>query len=54
MMWKAHKDSYAEFTNDLREFGVGPRRNNVDDTRRTVCSDGMLPDPELFAAVRTR
>ena len=51
MMWKAHKDGYAEFsTIDLREFGVGPRRT-VDDTPYGG-GDGMLLKPEpLFAAV---
>lgn len=52
MMWKAQKDSYAELsTVDLREFGLGPRRQ-VDDTPYGG-GDGMLLKPEpLFAAVK--
>lgn len=51
MMWKAQKESALEFsTIDLREFGLGPRRQ-VDDTPYGG-GDGMLLKPEpLFAAV---
>lgn len=51
MMWKAQKDSHAELTTiDLRQFGLGPRRQ-VDDTPYGG-GDGMLLKPEpLFAAV---
>jgi tRNA (guanine37-N1)-methyltransferase len=51
MMWKAQKESAAEFTTiDLRQFGLGPRRQ-VDDTPYGG-GDGMLLKPEpLFAAV---
>ena len=51
MMWKAQKDSHAELsTIDLRQFGLGPRRQ-VDDTPYGG-GDGMLLKPEpLFAAV---
>lgn len=51
MMWKAQKEGAVEFsTIDLREFGLGPRRQ-VDDTPYGG-GDGMLLKPEpLFAAV---
>jgi tRNA (guanine37-N1)-methyltransferase len=51
MMWKAQKDKIVEFeTIDLRQFGLGPRRQ-VDDTPYGG-GDGMLLKPEpLFAAV---
>lgn len=51
MMWKAQKEGAAEFsTIDLRQFGLGPRRQ-VDDTPYGG-GDGMLLKPEpLFAAV---
>lgn len=51
MMWKAQKEQAAEFvTIDLRQFGLGPRRQ-VDDTPYGG-GDGMLLKPEpLFAAV---
>lgn len=51
MMWKAQKDEIVELsTIDLREFGLGPRRQ-VDDTPFGG-GDGMLLKPEpLFAAV---
>lgn len=51
MMWKAQKELAAEFTTiDLRQFGLGPRRQ-VDDTPYGG-GDGMLLKPEpLFAAV---
>ena len=51
MMWKAQKDGLVELsTIDLREFGLGPRRQ-VDDTPYGG-GDGMLLRPEpLFAAV---
>lgn len=51
MMWKAQKDLHAELTTvDLRQFGLGPRRQ-VDDTPYGG-GDGMLLKPEpLFAAV---
>lgn len=51
MMWKAQKDGYVGLsTIDLREFGVGPRKQ-VDDTPYGG-GDGMLLKPEpLFAAV---
>lgn len=52
MMWKAQKDGHVELsTIDLREFGIGPRKQ-VDDTPYGG-GDGMLLKPEpLFAAVR--
>lgn len=52
MMWKAQKDDIVMLsTIDLREFGVGPRKQ-VDDTPYGG-GDGMLLKPEpLFAAVR--
>lgn len=51
MMWKAQKDGIAQLsTVDLREFGIGPRKQ-VDDTPYGG-GDGMLLKPEpLFAAV---
>lgn len=51
MMWKAQKEGIAELsTIDLRQFGLGPRRQ-VDDTPYGG-GDGMLLKPEpLFAAV---
>lgn len=51
MMWKAQEKGIVEFkTIDLREFGLGPRRQ-VDDTPYGG-GDGMLLKPEpLFAAV---
>lgn len=51
MMWKAQKDGIVHLsTVDLREFGIGPRRQ-VDDTPYGG-GDGMLLKPEpLFAAV---
>lgn len=51
MMWKAQKDEIVELsTIDLREFGLGPRRQ-VDDTPFGG-GDGMLLKLEpLFAAV---
>ncbi len=51
MMWKAQKDGIVELSCiDLREFGIGPRRQ-VDDTPYGG-GDGMLLKPEpLFAAV---
>jgi tRNA (guanine37-N1)-methyltransferase len=51
MMWKAQKEGAASFgLVDLREFGLGPRRQ-VDDTPYGG-GDGMLLKPEpLFAAV---
>lgn len=51
MMWKAQKEGAAEFsTIDLRQFGLGPRRQ-VDDTPYGG-GDGMLLKPEpLFAAI---
>lgn len=51
MMWKARKDGHVSFeTIDLRQFGLGPRRQ-VDDTPYGG-GDGMLLKPEpLFAAV---
>lgn len=51
MMWKAQKDGIVELsTVDLREYGLGPRRQ-VDDTPYGG-GDGMLLKPEpLFAAV---
>lgn len=51
MMWKAQKEGLAEFkTIDLREYGIGPRRQ-VDDTPYGG-GDGMLLKPEpLFAAI---
>lgn len=51
MMWKAQKDEIVQLsTIDLREFGLGPRRQ-VDDTPYGG-GDGMLLKPEpLFAAV---
>lgn len=51
MMWKAQKEGAVEFaTIDLRQFGLGPRRQ-VDDTPYGG-GDGMLLKPEpLFAAV---
>lgn len=51
MMWKAQKERIVALsTIDLREFGVGPRRQ-VDDTPYGG-GDGMLLKPEpLFAAV---
>lgn len=50
MMWKAQKDEIVELsTINLREFGLGPRRQ-VDDTPYGG-GDGMLLKPEpLFAA----
>jgi tRNA (guanine37-N1)-methyltransferase len=50
MMWKAQDNKIVEFeTIDLREFGLGPRRQ-VDDTPYGG-GDGMLLKPEpLFAA----
>lgn len=52
MMWKAQEGKHAELsTIDLREFGLGPRRQ-VDDTPYGG-GDGMLLKPEpLFAAVQ--
>lgn len=52
MMWKAQKEGAVEFaTIDLRQFGLGPRRQ-VDDTPYGG-GDGMLLKPEpLFAAVK--
>lgn len=52
MLWKAQDKGLAEFSIiDLREFGLGPRRQ-VDDTPYGG-GDGMLLKPEpLFAAVR--
>jgi tRNA (guanine37-N1)-methyltransferase len=51
MMWKAQKEGLAQFELiDLREFGIGPRRQ-VDDTPYGG-GDGMLLKPEqLFAAI---
>lgn len=51
MMWKAQKDNFVELsTIDLRQFGIGPRKQ-VDDTPYGG-GDGMLLKPEpLFAAV---
>lgn len=51
MMWKAQEQKAVEFTTiDLRQFGLGPRRQ-VDDTPYGG-GDGMLLKPEpLFAAV---
>lgn len=51
MMWKAQKEGFAALeVIDLREFGVGPRKQ-VDDTPYGG-GDGMLLKPEpLFAAV---
>lgn len=51
MMWKAQKEQIVALsTIDLREFGIGPRRQ-VDDTPYGG-GDGMLLRPEpLFAAV---
>lgn len=51
MMWKAQKDGIVRLsTIDLREFGLGPRKQ-VDDTPYGG-GDGMLLRPEpLFAAV---
>jgi tRNA (guanine37-N1)-methyltransferase len=51
MLWKAQDHHIVEFSNvDLREFGLGPRRQ-VDDTPYGG-GDGMLLKPEpLFAAV---
>lgn len=51
MMWKAQSQSIVAFSQiDLREFGIGPRRQ-VDDTPYGG-GDGMLLKPEpLFAAV---
>ena len=51
MMWKAQSGEHVEFsTIDLRQFGLGPRRQ-VDDTPYGG-GDGMLLKPEpLFAAV---
>lgn len=51
MMWKAQKDDIVQLsTIDLRQFGVGPRKQ-VDDTPYGG-GDGMLLKPEpLFAAV---
>ena len=51
MMWKAQDKGAVEFsTIDLRQFGLGPRRQ-VDDTPYGG-GDGMLLKPEpLFAAV---
>ena len=53
MMWKAQKNSYVELsTIDLREFGLGPRRQ-VDDTPYGG-GDGMLLMIEpLWNAVKT-
>lgn len=52
MMWKAQKEGLVELsTIDLREFGLGPRKQ-VDDTPYGG-GDGMLLMPEpLFKAVR--
>lgn len=51
MMWKAQKEGLAELsTIDLRQFGIGPRKQ-VDDIPYGG-GDGMLLKPEpLFAAV---
>ena len=51
MLWKAQKDSVVALeTVDLRQFGLGPRRQ-VDDTPYGG-GDGMLLKPEpLFAAI---
>jgi tRNA (guanine37-N1)-methyltransferase len=51
MMWKAQNGEFVELsTIDLREYGLGPRRQ-VDDTPYGG-GDGMLLKPEpLFAAV---
>jgi tRNA (guanine37-N1)-methyltransferase len=51
MMWKAQNGEHVELsTIDLRQFGLGPRRQ-VDDTPYGG-GDGMLLKPEpLFAAV---
>lgn len=51
MMFKARDNKIADFTTvDLREFGIGPRRQ-VDDTPYGG-GDGMLLKPEpLFAAI---
>lgn len=51
MMWKAQKGDFASFELiDLREFGIGPRKQ-VDDTPYGG-GDGMLLKPEpLFAAI---
>ena len=51
MMWKAQNGEHVELsTIDLREFGLGPRKQ-VDDTPYGG-GDGMLLKPEpLFAAV---
>lgn len=51
MLWKAQKDGIVELsTIDLRQFGIGPRKQ-VDDTPYGG-GDGMLLKPEpLFAAV---
>lgn len=51
MMWKAQNQSAVEFsTIDLRQFGIGPRKQ-VDDTPYGG-GDGMLLKPEpLFAAL---
>jgi len=51
MMWKAQKGGFASLeVIDLREFGIGPRKQ-VDDTPYGG-GDGMLLKPEpLFAAV---
>jgi tRNA (guanine37-N1)-methyltransferase len=51
MMWKAQEGKIVQFeTIDLREFGLGPRKQ-VDDTPYGG-GDGMLLKPEpLFAAV---
>ena len=51
MMWKAQEKNLAEFdVIDLREFGIGPRRQ-VDDSPYGG-GDGMLMKPEpIFAAV---
>jgi tRNA (guanine37-N1)-methyltransferase len=51
MMWKAQNGEFVELsTVDLRDFGLGPRRQ-VDDTPYGG-GDGMLLKPEpLFAAV---
>jgi tRNA (guanine37-N1)-methyltransferase len=51
MMWKAQDGEHVELsTIDLRDFGIGPRRQ-VDDTPYGG-GDGMLLKPEpLFAAV---
>ncbi|MGO3701955.1 MAG: tRNA (guanosine(37)-N1)-methyltransferase TrmD [Candidatus Saccharimonadales bacterium] len=51
MMWKAQKDDIVRLsTVDLRQFGIGPRKQ-VDDTPYGG-GDGMLLKPEpLFAAV---